>query len=403
MRGVGSARVGFAERSVRLKWLDGQPAAEGHEYSALGQELAEALRDGGCAAVVCNTVGSAQRTYTALKEFFPTGELDLFHARFLFQGRQEREVRSVGRFGKQVGGSREGAKRPHRCVLVATQVIEQSLDLDFDLMVSEVAPVDLLIQRIGRLQRHERKRPRGLEVPTLWLIKPALDANGVPDFGSANEHVYEPHILLRTWLQMADRVGIAVPNDVEPLIEAVYGDSATPPDVSAALRDGWTATRRQKELRQDRLRRRAEPHLVEPPERSLSLLETTNEQLEEDNPSVAPVLQAVTRLADPSVPLVLLPSAMADGIDFGAVPGEKQSLDLLGRSVTLSHRGVVGYLLGAGHLSAPHLYPEGWRKSPLLRHHRLLLLNESGAAIVGGWEIRDDPDLGVLVKKAPMS
>jgi len=82
-------------------------------------------------------------------------------------------------------------KRPDCAVLISTQIIELSLDLDFELMISELAPTDLLLQRVGRLQRHERDLVDPFKEKTaLWLIKPLADANGdliikakLPDFG----------------------------------------------------------------------------------------------------------------------------------------------------------------------------------------------------------------------------
>ncbi|MGE5618873.1 MAG: CRISPR-associated helicase Cas3', partial [Sphingomonadaceae bacterium] len=135
-------------KRLRIEWVDGR-IPEGDEPFPLGERLKEALAEGGCAAVVCNTVRRAQTVYTALKRYFPEvgpdglpRELDLLHARYPFEERERREQRALVRFGKPGGkvhmadGATEEVRRPRRAVLVSTQIVEQSLDLDFDLMVS---------------------------------------------------------------------------------------------------------------------------------------------------------------------------------------------------------------------------------------------------------------------------
>jgi len=143
--GIEAMTVGTSpeiRRTLGLRWL---PFGV-----ALAEHLGRELRDGGCAAVVCNTVNRAQETYAVLRDAFaalPEAErpdIDLFHARFLFKDRQDREERCLERFGKPEEAGGTTAARPFRSVLVATQVIEQSLDLDFDIMVTELAPIDLL-------------------------------------------------------------------------------------------------------------------------------------------------------------------------------------------------------------------------------------------------------------------
>src|SRR5205085_2355015 len=117
-------------------------------------------------------------------------QLNLLHARYPFEERDRLEKRALVRFGK-LGGiveTEDGSvpvHRPDRAVLISTQIIEQSLDLDFDLMVTELAPVDLILQRSGRLWRHERKkangevdRPKSFTGPTLWLWEPEMTADG---------------------------------------------------------------------------------------------------------------------------------------------------------------------------------------------------------------------------------
>ena len=121
-------------------------------------------------------------------------------------------------------------------MLVATQVIEQSLDLDFDLMISDLAPVDLLIQRSGRLWRHMDKRPadqRPVEGPKLLVVSP--DPNQVTDdkwlknMGHKGRFVYPNHALLwRTAKALFEKGGFAAPDDLRELIEYVYGTEEAP-------------------------------------------------------------------------------------------------------------------------------------------------------------------------------
>jgi CRISPR-associated endonuclease/helicase Cas3 len=140
------------------------------DLPTLTPTLSRQLDLGGCAAVICNTVSRAIEVYRHLRDNLKDTECLLFHARTLQMWRREREEEVLRKFGKgekQADGTYANPHRPRRAVLVATQVIEQSLDLDFDLMVSEIAPVDLLLQRCGRLHRHPRCRPAGLDTPQL--------------------------------------------------------------------------------------------------------------------------------------------------------------------------------------------------------------------------------------------
>jgi CRISPR-associated endonuclease/helicase Cas3 len=149
----------------------------------------------------------------------------LFHARFAMTDRQRIEAEVMSRFGRDRGS---GAKTPCGHVLVATQVIEQSLDLDFDLMVTDLAPIDLMIQRAGRLWRHARNaRPIG--GPELVVLSgEPVDA---PDKDWANRvlgrgaPVYPDHALLwRSARAMFRAGGIATPEGVRALIEMVYDE-----------------------------------------------------------------------------------------------------------------------------------------------------------------------------------
>ena len=104
---------------------------------------------GGCICVLVNTVKKAQRVYSCLRDKCHRTDLMLFHARFPAGTRREIEKRCISSFGK------EQQNRPKAAILVATQVMEQSIDADFDAMITDLAPIDLLLQRMGRVHRFE--------------------------------------------------------------------------------------------------------------------------------------------------------------------------------------------------------------------------------------------------------
>ena len=166
LSGAGAGTLSIGDVPCRTTSLRSFRANEADWMAALRAKL----EAGGCAAVLCSTVSRAQETYQALCAYFDTEELLLFHARYPFDDRMAREAAVIERFGKQGDG------RPFRMVCVATQVIEQSLDIDFDLMVTDLAPIDLILQRSGRVWRHERP-----ERPAAYRTTRALapDAAGI--------------------------------------------------------------------------------------------------------------------------------------------------------------------------------------------------------------------------------
>lgn len=398
--GAGAEHVGISttSRSLALRWVTSALPGHGDGPFALGEALSQALRDGGCAAVICNTVDRAQRMYTALKRYFPgiaddgERELDLLHARFLYGERQRRERRVLTRFGKG-----DGASRPSRAVLVATQVIEQSLDLDFDLMVSDMAPVDLLLQRSGRLHRHAENdewRPPMLVTPTLWISQPGIDENATPIFQRGDATVYEPHILLRTWLALQGHNTIRVPEDVETLIEAVYDEARScPTEAGEALRARWetTLSEARKEAKGAEARARR-CYIASPADESLLTMPSL--ELDEDNPRAHETIQAATRDGDPSVQVIVLDAPTAATFKPSATPTLAEVRALLNRSVSISRKGLVQMLVE----QEP---PSGWARSPWLRHHRLIALDSTGCEVVGGrYIVRLDPDLGIVIRDA---
>ncbi len=180
------------------------------------------LAEGGCAVVVRNTVTRVQETAEHLAGVFGVDAVTINHSRFLACDRARNDRELVRRFGPL----EQGSDRPARHVVVASQVVEQSLDVDFDLMVTDLAPVDLLLQRMGRLHRHDRDRPRLVRQPRCAVVGvDAWDAALVRAV-RGSRRVYGDHPLVRAAAILLDRVEVVLPHDIAPLVRLAYDDTA---------------------------------------------------------------------------------------------------------------------------------------------------------------------------------
>ncbi len=373
-------------REVKLDWM---------KEEGLPDQLRQSLAAGGCAVVIRNTVGLAQKTYSELRGALEGANIsvELLHARFPFGRRAEIEDAVKSRFGPD--GRSEGRDRR---VLVATQIVEQSLDLDFDLMLTDVAPVDLVLQRAGRLHRHERGlRPPGVNEPRLVLIAPG-EKDGLPDFGDSERWIYERFVLLRSYLALTgtgDGV-VHLPDDLEVLVEQVYGDGGL--DVPDSWGNDLNAAQRKMEVKKIAKRQKAAGIAIFGPDEGP--LEQQMLSLEEDDPEAAKRIQAQTRDADPDIRLIVI--YQIDGRDFLDAAGQEPFSEkdrpnlervrrLLRNEVSLSHGGCVAH-----YVARP--VPKGWQKHGLLRHHRIVRVDSRGVSLTkkGEYKIFVDNDLGVV-------
>jgi CRISPR-associated endonuclease/helicase Cas3 len=191
----------------------------------------EAAEKGAAVLVIANAVDECIGVMQGLAVRRPADTLHLFHARFAQCDRINIENRVLARFGRE---SATADRSGH--ILVATQVVEQSLDLDFDLVISDLAPIDLLIQRAGRLWRHMDQRPtssRALNGPKMMIISPDPNAVVNPEWlrgplGRAASVYQDAGILWRSARTVFGFGRIRTPEDLRPMIEAVYGEGSEP-------------------------------------------------------------------------------------------------------------------------------------------------------------------------------
>ncbi|MCM2329958.1 MAG: CRISPR-associated helicase Cas3' [Pseudomonas sagittaria] len=383
----------FEADPTRRVTIDIQPI--GSELEEIQTALRQQLLEGGMGLALVNTVHRAQ----ALYGLFPEGrsllwegeqvgkllddgtEIYLFHARFPASQRQLREQRVLDIFGK--AGGEQGELRTGRKILIATQVAEQSLDLDFDLIVTDLAPIDLLLQRAGRLWRHPRPQ-RPVAAPVLLVAGLAGDAPD--DFGRPLwwGAVYAESVLLRTWclLRQPERRQIILPDHIDTLVQAVYEENVPIPETLLARLDKALMA-----SDGDGIAKTQQAHgaIIGLPDDASWDDPARFVLYDEDDPYVHPTLAAQTRLGDES--LTVIPLGPADGFDAGSAPSVEQARAWSLRTLRVGRKGLVQQLKALG-------IPESWQQSPLLRNHFPLCLDEEGRWLANG-SVRLDPALGL--------
>lgn len=374
---------------------------EQDDGAVVADHVADAVADGGCIAVVCNTVALAQRRFAAIEQRLRgcDAEVLLLHARLRPAEREPLERRLMAMLGP---GARSGCGRPARLVVVATQVIEQSLDVDFDVMISDVAPIDLMIQRAGRVHRHARQeddgnsqRPAAHHVPRLTV----LDTPGhaiTRAYVRGVDRVYAAPVLHRTRHLLDGLDGITEPDDLDRLIGTVYPERPGDEGLGVSRDEVEALARADERFRSDmELRRReADRHLIADPGAADPPWEHEDAPLADaEAPGATARNAAATRwITEPTVGVVVLaPDELADA---EVAADDSVARELLQRAVSLRTR-QLGVELDATRRE-PGLgvdwQPPSWRRHALLRHHLLVRVGSSGHALPPGHA----PDLAAL-------
>lgn len=197
------------------------------QSNTVASEAVDAIRNGGCAAIIMDTVKAAQDMTEQVRIEVESSGIDirvmLLHSRYCKKDRQQLEEELIGMLGPN-------GDRPKRLIVIATQVIEQSLDIDFDVMWSQISPIDSLLQRAGRLHRKKSTvRPVRLEEPVLHVIDLPDIHEEIPRWLAKNHDdpitfVYDRSLLIKTIAILNEHGIITIPDDISSLVHEVYDE-----------------------------------------------------------------------------------------------------------------------------------------------------------------------------------
>lgn len=174
-------------------------------------ELIKSITNEGVVGVIVNTVRKAQEYARICSEIFGEENVFLLHSSFIATDRYKKEEELLKTIGKN-------GDRPKFKIVIGTQVIEQSLDIDFDVLITELAPMDLILQRMGREHRHKNnKRPEHLATPKVYVLN-----STEYDFDKGSTYVYDEYLLFRTEYFLPQKINL--PNDISHLVQLVYSE-----------------------------------------------------------------------------------------------------------------------------------------------------------------------------------
>ncbi|MFD5868549.1 CRISPR-associated helicase Cas3' [Corynebacterium sp. NPDC060344] len=363
------------------------------------------VSDGGCLLIICNTVRRAQETYRMLAGAY-ADDVELHHSAFMAAERSQREDELRIALGPE---SHRGAGRPDRKIIVSTQVAEQSLDIDADALITDIAPMDLMIQRIGRIHRHARPdtdRPANLREPKVY-VRAIEELEPIPVFEGGTAAIYAPAILMSTLANLPS--SFRRPDDISHLVQATYSPTFTPPDAWATRYGEWktemTASLQLSE-------KRASTFQIPEPQYSAKIVKLFERYHRSMEKSAAGEEAGAAQVRDSDPTFEVIPIISTDyGYRVVPIPGEESPETEFMDDAEPDRS--TAFRLASSVLRLPARFsrrdsvfkrvidkleletPIGWSKNFLLKGHVALRLDENGEVELDGQRLRYSSELGL--------
>lgn len=389
------------ETEKRCIRVDRLCTAAGEDGVPVAAYLKERLADGGCAAVIVNTVKRAQQLAEGLRERMPEAQILLVHAQYLMEDRAAWEKKLLARTGKaSTPEDRDGL------IVVGTQVLEQSLDIDMDVMITDLCPMDLLLQRVGRLHRHRRERPAAAREARCAVLLP--EDGGLEEGAKA---IYGEWLLLRTLRFLPDT--ILLPDSIPSLVQDTYDEPELPPTDGAEARAYQAHCERMRDKRE-----RARAFCLKPPREDTRRPQrnTLNGLLDQGAQDGERHGEAAVRDGEPSVEVLVMQKHNDGHISFvpwhedgravarDYAPSREDALCIarqrirLPRAVAGSFERAIEETIRALEDITRDNVPE-WQQASLLKGELFLFLDESCQAELRGYRLAYHPHEGLTYWK----
>ena len=365
-------------------------------YEDLVDTVKTKTQDGGCAVLIFNTVRHAQDIYQKITESsaFDKEKIILYHSQFTFPDRQKKEQEILKYIGKKSNPeSRNGT------IVIGTQVLEQSLDYDADVMFSELCPIDLLFQRMGRLHRHEREnRPNQLKKPELYIV---YDEN---DIDKGSQEVYGEYLLWRTNQLLKSE--FIIPNDISRYVQRVYDEND-----NLDINERKYQKSKQKFInQQEELKAKARAYLLQQPQKanSLACMLINNNNFVDDQHAEASV-----RAGNPSIEVLLMKKiddvscgsvdpALGLKVPVNIVPSSEEARKIAFQRIRLPQKFSMKFNMynTINELEKSNKkYLFAWQASPWLKGELVLLLDENMHTELNGYDITYNQKKGLVCER----
>lgn len=411
-RKLNDPKIAESEAYPLLTWTDGEqthmlPIPDEMQHRTvqleritddmLLEELTAVMEAGGCAGVIVNTVRRVQEFAALIKEKLPQAQVLIDHSQFLAPDRLAHEQAILDKVGKHsLTKDRAGV------IVIGSQVLEQSLDLDFDLLATDLCPMDLLLQRIGRLHRRPRSRPEAMARARCLVMN--TDPEALEDGARA---IYGDYLLLRTCQLLPD--AIRIPDDISLLVQKTYDENRWTPKPDAAYEKAKAAYKLLCEKKRESAKTNCIGNL------SRKAVKETLPGLLSDMPGFTePQARAAVRDGDMSVEVLVLgkdengQAVLLSGENKGqriamdCEPDSAAAREIARQRLRLPGRFArpwcIEETIDSLQKATTRLVPE-WEHAPLLQGELFLLLNENCEAELCGVPVMYDAQIGLVCKE----